>query len=200
MAEHMTAEQYGPREEISRSCNGCRACVSESYRCQSDSGQDVYCAHPALPERKRIGDTTWSTPDWCPMIAIREKPMTAEQLRAEILHHIEVSRMIAGALELGGHRVAATHARSSVPFLESIAGRLSGMAAVPALMTHRHRKRGTEYREVARGQLQTAEDIGDGSAVVIYAGTDGRHWVRPVAEFDDGRFERVTATPEPPHV
>lgn len=55
--------------------------------------------------------------------------MTAEQLRAEILKHVEVSRMIAGSLELSGQRVAATHAKSSIPFLESIAARLSGMAA-----------------------------------------------------------------------
>lgn len=113
------------------------------------------------------------------------------------------------ATELEDARIAEAR-NSGVEYTESnqgwanelriIAARLSGMAAVPAVMTHRHRKRGTEYREIARGQLQTAEDIGDGSAVVIYVGTDGRHWVRPVAEFDDGRFERVTAAPEPPHV
>lgn len=73
----MTAEQYGPTERITRRCSDCKACVSESYKCQSDSGHDVYCAHPSLPERKLIGDTTWSTPDWCPAIAARLSGMAA---------------------------------------------------------------------------------------------------------------------------
>lgn len=56
----------GPKVTTHRSCFDCEVCVSESYRVQSDSGQDVYCTHPSLAERKRIGDTNWETPDWCP--------------------------------------------------------------------------------------------------------------------------------------
>ena len=56
----------GPKVTTQRSCFDCEVCVSESYRVQSDSGQDVYCTHPSLAERKRIGDTNWETPDWCP--------------------------------------------------------------------------------------------------------------------------------------
>ena len=31
----------------------------------------------------------------------------------------------------------------------------------------------------------------DDEPVVIYRGDDGKLWVRPIAEFEDGRFERV---------
>src|ERR1700679_3986849 len=62
--------KIGPEVTIKKSCFNCKVCTSESYRCQSDSGSDVYCSHPAFKDmpsgRKRIGDTTWETPEWCP--------------------------------------------------------------------------------------------------------------------------------------
>lgn len=49
----------------------------------------------------------------------------------------------------------------------------------------RHVKTGGLYQEIARGRLEADE-----TPVVIYvAESDHRVWVRPVAEFDDGRFE-----------
>lgn len=48
--------------------------------------------------------------------------------------------------------------------------------------THRHRK-GGEYRILKRGKMEA-----DLSPVVIYEAQDGTVWVRPEAEFDDGRF------------
>ena len=48
--------------------------------------------------------------------------------------------------------------------------------------THRHRKGGL-YRELARGTNES-----DRSPVVIYDDDSGTIWVRPVIEFDDGRF------------
>jgi predicted transcriptional regulator len=61
----------------------------------------------------------------------------------------------------------------------------------------RHLKRGTEYRVIARGELQASSDaLVDGSSMVIYQGDDGRVWVREEGEFEDGRFERLPPQPE----
>lgn len=54
--------------------------------------------------------------------------------------------------------------------------------------THRHVKSGRLYRELRRGVLEA-----DMTPVVIYDDAEGRTcWVRPAAEFDDGRFVRLT--------
>lgn len=60
------AEREGPSVRIEISCFGCKYEKSESYRVQSDSGHDVYCVHPKV-EKRRVGDTRWDTPDWCPL-------------------------------------------------------------------------------------------------------------------------------------
>lgn len=55
----------------------------------------------------------------------------------------------------------------------------------------RHKKRGTTYTEIARGTMQASGDW-DMQPVVIYvADADQSIWVRPAAEFEDGRFEPV---------
>ena len=51
--------------------------------------------------------------------------------------------------------------------------------------THRHRKGGL-YRVLGRGILEA-----DRSDVVIYDDVEGTVWVRPVVEFEDGRFTPV---------
>lgn len=61
----MAEQQYGPRVTVTRSCDGCKACEAESYRCQGDSGIDYYCAHPVYEKRRPIGIFS-KTPDWCP--------------------------------------------------------------------------------------------------------------------------------------
>jgi hypothetical protein len=62
---------------------------------------------------------------------------------------------------------------------------------IPPRKLWRHKKRGTTYEEIGRGELQMASDVVDGSEMVIYRGEDGRLWVREVSEFEDGRFEKV---------
>lgn len=58
----------------------------------------------------------------------------------------------------------------------------------------KHKKRGSVYRVLHRGAiLQTDSPLDDYAELVVYQDPkDGRVWVRPVSEFDDGRFETVT--------
>jgi hypothetical protein len=60
--------------------------------------------------------------------------------------------------------------------------------------THRHIKRGTTYRVIGNGSLQTNSALYDGQALVIYEGESGELWARPGAEFHDGRFEKIEGT------
>ena len=72
--------------------------------------------------------------------------------------------------------------------------------------THRHVKRGGEYMLLGIGKVQCdwwqITSAGnrypvDMHEVVIYRGEDGKLWVRPREEFEDGRFEALPAAPQP---
>jgi hypothetical protein len=58
-------------------------------------------------------------------------------------------------------------------------------------ISFRHRARGTSYTVLGRAVLQANEPVSDEQELVVYAGADGRLWVRPVGEFYDGRFEKL---------
>lgn len=61
--------------------------------------------------------------------------------------------------------------------------------------THRHVKRGTEYRHIGNARVQTDVPLGDMERVEVYQGTgEDDLWVRRESEFHDGRFEKI----EPP--
>jgi hypothetical protein len=62
--------------------------------------------------------------------------------------------------------------------------------------THRHVGRsglGNQglYEVIAEGYLQVSDAQWDEASVTIYRGADGKWWVRPTEEFNDGRFEAV---------
>jgi Lar family restriction alleviation protein len=66
----------------------------------------------------------------------------------------------------------------------------------PGPFRWRHKKRGSTYVEIGRGNLQIATDpVEEDDRVVIYQSeADGRLWVRGESEFQDGRFEALPMT------
>ena len=54
-----------------------------------------------------------------------------------------------------------------------------------------HLKRGSTYIEIGRGRLQIEGDLDMTEVVVYMSEEDGLIWVRPVSEFEDGRFESL---------
>lgn len=75
-------KRNGPSLKILARCDGCVHEHSEYYSIEDgndvDSGSSVYCKHPKAegrdaPDlgscaRRSIGDTTWVTPAWCPLL------------------------------------------------------------------------------------------------------------------------------------
>jgi hypothetical protein len=57
-------KRLGPKVTLGLSCNGCVHERSEHYAVQGYSGWDVHCD---ASEGRLIGDTTWDTPEWCPL-------------------------------------------------------------------------------------------------------------------------------------
>jgi len=77
---------------------------------------------------------------------------------------------------------------------------LSSQAAADGwLPTHRHKKRGTEYRIIGTAHIQCSDGLTDYEVVTIYVGQDNQMWVRRATEFEDGRFEALTRSPRTKH-
>lgn len=62
----------GPKLRIVASCDACEYLKVETYRVQGDSGRDVTCTHPSVPDANNggyIGEKRFdSTPQWCPLL------------------------------------------------------------------------------------------------------------------------------------
>lgn len=71
------------------------------------------------------------------------------------------------------------------PWVETIRSCLNDALWQP---THRHVKRGTDYQVIGVGFLQIENAELDNKPVTIYKGQCGYLWVRPIDEFNDGRF------------
>lgn len=61
-----------------------------------------------------------------------------------------------------------------------------GVADIPWKPTHVHIKSGGEYRWLLEGIIEA-----DMTPCIIYDNRDGVVWVRPKAEFEDGRFAAI---------
>lgn len=59
---------------------------------------------------------------------------------------------------------------------------------------YRHKKRGSLYRVLEIATMQCSVPDLDDNLAVVYEDMDGGVWVRPLAEFQDGRFEPVPLT------
>lgn len=67
-----------------------------------------------------------------------------------------------------------------------------GRSAVRLGRAVRHLKRGSVHGVLTeRASVQSDTPIVEGDEVVVYIGEEGRVWIRPPAEFDDGRFVPV---------
>ena len=71
-------KREGPHLTVVASCYDCTHVRNESYAVQGDSGHIVSCVHPG--GWGRIGDTTWTTPEWCPLMTDAREAL-AERLR-----------------------------------------------------------------------------------------------------------------------
>jgi hypothetical protein len=63
--------------------------------------------------------------------------------------------------------------------------------------THRHKKTEGEYRLVGPVMVQCATPINDEDRLYLYDNMLGIRFVRPIDEFNDGRFEALPAAPSP---
>lgn len=71
------SETEGPKLTVHADCFPCVYSRPEHYVAQGDSGHNVHCDHPKSGG-KRIGDSTWQTPGWCPLYHVQLERLLAK--------------------------------------------------------------------------------------------------------------------------
>ncbi len=61
------SKRVGPQFSLNASCYGCVHVRGVNYVEPGRAGCKIYCDHPDRPGR-RVGDSDWSTPSWCPLL------------------------------------------------------------------------------------------------------------------------------------
>jgi hypothetical protein len=120
--------------------------------------------------------------------------MTELELQKQVLRAQGEKALLQAVMISALHAIKhAINGRSKLSAEEMVDGIIKSLGPARPL-THRHRKRGTLYQEIGRGELQVSESlVSDGTELVVYQGEDGKLWFRPVDEFDDpNRFDRLS--------
>ncbi|MBS7790256.1 DUF1653 domain-containing protein [Roseococcus sp. SDR] len=95
---------------------------------------------------------------------------------------VDTARGIADALCDSGNHAASAGAEAARKAISKLV-----LSELPVCWrpTHQHRKGGL-YRVIARGSVEA-----DLTPAVVYDDAEGTVWIRPAAEFDDGRFTAI---------
>lgn len=167
-----------------------------SRRISHGMGKLKKLKNPCVGVCKIDRSTGWCQGCWRTKAEIRQWKDLSGKARRELLDLLTKRRSkdqpaqratmphaIAHRSPIGAHEPpqgAAAHPTSTGAAATARANTSSGLV--------RHRKSGKLFAELHRGALRV-----DGTPMVVYRGEDGRIWVRPAAQFDDGRYEPVNA-------
>ncbi|MFG1255930.1 hypothetical protein V5F79_01295 [Xanthobacter flavus] len=156
-------------------------------------------ANEAAPYLLKLRATFASTPAPQPggAEAVKEAIAKAFEARAPELSGSDYG--LASEAERSDMREDAGRAYDNAAFVRRLA-----VPAVDPSPTHRHVKRGSEYRVIGEAEAQVSTGdyrpdwtierlIADGDRLTIYQGADGKLWARFTDEFNDGRFVAIEA-------
>lgn len=123
--------------------------------------------------------------------------MTSTQQAA--VEREKIARIVMRAAEPDGLGLWETYTDVADEILSALSTPVEGEPEVVKTFrpTHRHRKRGTLYEVLGDAVLQSASDVRDDHPLIVYRGEDGQLWARPPTEFNDGRFEELSASQPP---
>jgi hypothetical protein len=130
---------------------------------------------------------------------MNQQQIEADRLK-QLINSPEIDAFLRGTHVEAVHQVerwGTAHDRAKRPadwfwLVAYLAGKALHAANADVLPRYRHVKRGTTYEVIAQGE----DENNRGTRVVVYRGEDdGKIWVRPAAQFFDGRFEELPPAP-----